>query len=106
LSVYQDWIKLVADWLEMIYDAFTPEVFTLTGGVMKSAIFFEDLKPGRPPLPSRTLRLRARSRPHRRRGPRLSKEASETFCSLKKIGIQSDLFFDFKKPQKRPKKSK
>ena len=34
LSVYKDWIKLVADWLEMIYDAFTPEVFTLTGGVM------------------------------------------------------------------------
>jgi glucokinase len=49
LSVYQDWIKLVADWLEMIYSAFTPEVFTLTGGVMKSApLFFEDLRRAAP----------------------------------------------------------
>jgi glucokinase len=49
LAVYQDWIKLVADWLEMIQEAFTPEVFTLTGGVMKSAaIFFDDLKRASP----------------------------------------------------------
>jgi predicted NBD/HSP70 family sugar kinase len=33
LVVYKDWIKLVADWLEMIEDAFSPEIFTLTGGV-------------------------------------------------------------------------
>jgi predicted NBD/HSP70 family sugar kinase len=49
LSVYKDWIKMVADWLEMIYDAFTPEVFTLTGGVMKSSdIFFADLRRAAP----------------------------------------------------------
>jgi glucokinase len=49
LHVYQDWIKLVGDWLEMINDAFSPEVFTLTGGVMKSeAIFFDDLKRSAP----------------------------------------------------------
>ncbi|MFA6620202.1 MAG: ROK family protein [Bacilli bacterium] len=49
LSVYKDWIKMVADWLEMIYDAFTPEVFTLTGGVMKSSeIFLADLRRAAP----------------------------------------------------------
>src|SRR5574344_790913 len=49
LHVYQDWIKLVGDWLEMINDAFSPEVFTLTGGVMKSSdIFFDDLKRAAP----------------------------------------------------------
>jgi glucokinase len=49
LSVYQDWIKMVADWLEMIYAAFTPEVFTLTGGVMKSSdIFLTDLRRAAP----------------------------------------------------------
>lgn len=49
LSVYKDWVKLVAEWLEMIEDAFSPEVFTLTGGVMKSAdVFWEDLKRAAP----------------------------------------------------------
>ena len=49
LSVYKDWIKMLGDWLEMIQDAFSPEVFTLTGGVMKSsAIFFDDLKQAAP----------------------------------------------------------
>jgi glucokinase len=49
LSVYKDWIKLVADWLEMIEDAFNPEIFTLTGGVLKSAdIFWDDLKRAAP----------------------------------------------------------
>jgi glucokinase len=49
LSVYKDWIKMVADWLEMVYDAFTPEVFTLTGGVMKSSdIFLADLRRAAP----------------------------------------------------------
>jgi glucokinase len=49
LVVYKDWIKLVADWLEMIEDAFSPEIFTLTGGVIKSAdIFWEDLKRAAP----------------------------------------------------------
>lgn len=44
-SVCQDWVKLLGDWFEMIYAAFTPEVFTVTGGVMKSAdLFFEDLR--------------------------------------------------------------
>jgi glucokinase len=45
LSVYHDWITLLADWLKMVYGAFQPEVFTLTGGVMKSsAIFFDELR--------------------------------------------------------------
>jgi len=49
LSVYKDWIKMLGDWFEMIQDAFSPEVFTLTGGVMKSsAIFFGDLKQAAP----------------------------------------------------------
>lgn len=48
-DVYKDWVKMIADWFEMIYDAFTPEVFTVTGGVMKSkAVFWEDLKRAAP----------------------------------------------------------
>jgi glucokinase len=49
LLVYRDWVRLVGDWLEMIESAFEPEVFALTGGVMKSSdIFFPDLKRAAP----------------------------------------------------------
>jgi glucokinase len=49
LRVYRDWIGLLGEWLEMVYSAFQPEVYTLTGGVMKSAdVFFEDLKKAAP----------------------------------------------------------
>lgn len=49
LSVYKDWINLVGNWFEMINDAFSPEVFTITGGVMKSAdVFLEDLRRAAP----------------------------------------------------------
>lgn len=45
LRVYKDWIKMLSEWIEMNQDNFTPDVFTLTGGVMKSKdIFFEDLR--------------------------------------------------------------
>ena len=45
VRVYKDWIKMLADWIEMNQENFSPEVFALTGGVMKSkGIFFEDLK--------------------------------------------------------------
>ena len=45
LRVYKDWIRLMAEWIEMNQDNFSPEVFTFTGGVMKSKdIFFEDLR--------------------------------------------------------------
>lgn len=48
-KVYRDWIKMLADWLTMTYQCFTPEVYTLTGGVMKSSdIFFDDLKKAAP----------------------------------------------------------
>ena len=43
--IYRDWIHLFADWFRMIQDTFTPALFALTGGVMKSAdIFLEDMK--------------------------------------------------------------
>lgn len=43
--VYKDWIKMLSEWIEMVQDNFSPEVFTLTGGVMKSKdLFFEDLR--------------------------------------------------------------
>ncbi|MCR5079286.1 MAG: ROK family protein [Bacilli bacterium] len=42
--VYRDWIRLLANFISMIQEHFQPEVFTITGGVMKSAdIFWEDL---------------------------------------------------------------
>ena len=45
LRVYKDWIKMLAEWFEMNQDNFSPDVFTLTGGVMKSKdLFFEDLR--------------------------------------------------------------
>ena len=45
LRVYKDWIKMLSEWIEMVQDNFTPDVFTITGGVMKSKdIFFEDLR--------------------------------------------------------------
>ncbi|MCR5349174.1 MAG: ROK family protein [Bacilli bacterium] len=45
LRVYKDWIHMLAEWIEMNQDNFSPEVFTLTGGVMKSKdVFFEDLR--------------------------------------------------------------
>lgn len=48
-AVYKDWIKMVGDWFEMINDAFSPEVFTLTGGVLKSAdLFWNDLRNSAP----------------------------------------------------------
>lgn len=48
-AVYKDWIKLLAEWLNMNQFNFEPEVFTLTGGVMKSAdLFFDDLKKAAP----------------------------------------------------------
>jgi len=49
LAVYRDWIKIVAEWFEMNWRNFQPDVFTLTGGVMKSSdIFFLDLKKAAP----------------------------------------------------------
>jgi hypothetical protein len=90
----------------MIYDAFTPEVFTLTGGVMKSApIFFEDLR-GPPPIAISSFA--AAGKKPASSGPRssVSKEASETFLAEKIASCKSDLFFAFKNPQKSPKISK
>ena len=49
LNVYHDWLNLFATWLKMNYEAFTPEVFAFTGGVMKSKdLFFEDLRKAAP----------------------------------------------------------
>lgn len=48
-TVYRDWISLTASWFTMNQDNFSPEVFTITGGVMKSAdIFFDDLRAAAP----------------------------------------------------------
>lgn len=45
LRVYHDWINLMASFIKMVYDAFTPEVFTFTGGVFKSdKVFWKDLE--------------------------------------------------------------
>ena len=45
VRVYKDWIKLLSEWVGMVQDNFSPEVFTITGGVMKSKdVFFEDLR--------------------------------------------------------------
>ena len=42
--VYRDWIKLLAGFIAMVQENFQPEVFAMTGGVMKSAdIFWDDL---------------------------------------------------------------
>lgn len=51
LKVYQDWIGLLRDWIKMVAANFEPDIFTITGGVMKSKdIFFEDLKKEVAPL--------------------------------------------------------
>ncbi|MBO5528532.1 MAG: ROK family protein [Bacilli bacterium] len=43
--VYKDWIHMLAEWIEMNQENFSPEIFVLTGGVMKSKdLFFEDLR--------------------------------------------------------------
>lgn len=45
LSVYRDWIKLMAGWLSMNQANFSPDVFTITGGVSKNSdIFLSDLR--------------------------------------------------------------
>ncbi len=45
LRVYQDWLRLFSGWIKMNQEAFQPEVFAFTGGVMKSKdIFFKDLQ--------------------------------------------------------------
>ncbi len=42
---YQGWIDLLASFIEMMQETFEPEIFTLTGGVMKSAdVFLDDLR--------------------------------------------------------------
>lgn len=49
MNVYRDWIKMVAEWFEMIQYAFEPEVYAITGGVMKSSdVFFKDLRMAAP----------------------------------------------------------
>ena len=43
--VYKDWIRMFSEFIQMIQENFNPEIFTLTGGVMKSKdIFLEDLR--------------------------------------------------------------
>lgn len=45
LPIYQDWIALFSSFIKMMQDAFQPQAFVLTGGVMKSSdVFFDDLK--------------------------------------------------------------
>jgi len=45
VAIYNDWLNLFKFWIRMVQDAFSPEVFAFTGGVMKSKdIFFEDLR--------------------------------------------------------------
>lgn len=45
LPIYEDWISLFAGFINMTQKNFEPEVFALTGGVMKSAdVFLADLK--------------------------------------------------------------
>ncbi len=49
LRIYSDWISILAGWFNMIQALYEPEVFTLTGGVMKSAkLFFNDLQGATP----------------------------------------------------------
>lgn len=51
IKVYRDWIVLLGKWIKMIGANFEPDIFTVTGGVMKSKdIFFEDLKKEVAPL--------------------------------------------------------
>ena len=43
--VYRDWLRLFADWFRMLEETFSPGLFALTGGVMKSQdLFLEDMK--------------------------------------------------------------
>ena len=45
LNVYQDWLRLIANFIKFIDKAFAPDVVVLTGGVMKSSdVFFDSLK--------------------------------------------------------------
>ena len=45
LKTYRDWIALFGKWFRMMDEAFAPEAFVLTGGVMKSAgLFLDDLR--------------------------------------------------------------
>ncbi|MCQ2797458.1 MAG: ROK family protein [Bacilli bacterium] len=49
LRIYSDWIQILSNWFNMIQSLYEPEVFTLTGGVMKSAhLFFNDLQGATP----------------------------------------------------------
>lgn len=44
-AIYRDWIKMLSEFFLMNQANFEPDVFTLTGGVMKSSdIFLEDLR--------------------------------------------------------------
>ncbi|MCI2111459.1 MAG: ROK family protein [Bacilli bacterium] len=48
-GIYRDWIRLMADWLEMNQRNFQPDVFTITGGVAKnSGLFLPDLRKAAP----------------------------------------------------------
>lgn len=42
LKIKEDWLDLLAKWINMDQENFEPEVFALTGGVMKSADLFLD----------------------------------------------------------------
>ena len=45
VPIYRDWIALFAKFIQMVQTAFSPDVFTFTGGAMKSAsVFWGDLK--------------------------------------------------------------
>ncbi|MDO5330245.1 MAG: ROK family protein [Bacillota bacterium] len=45
MPTYWNWLDLFARFIKSIQDAFQPEVFVLTGGVMKSAdVFWDDLR--------------------------------------------------------------
>lgn len=45
MDVYFDWVNLVASLINYVYKVFSPEIFVLTGGVMKSSdVFLEDLR--------------------------------------------------------------
>ncbi|MCQ2772971.1 MAG: ROK family protein [Bacilli bacterium] len=45
VAVYKDWIKMLSRWFSMMQELYQPDVFAVTGGVMKSAhLFFDELK--------------------------------------------------------------
>lgn len=50
-AIFNDWLKILNDFIKMIDDSYMPEIITVTGGVMKEKeLFFDKIKDANPDL--------------------------------------------------------